>query len=144
MQENIDSVALSAADIDDRLDNGGTGVIALAKDDRPYAVPVSYGYDGDTFYLRLGFAPESEKRAFVAGRPTVKLVVYDEADEGWWSVVVTGTLDEVTEAALDSRVSTAIRQIDIPFVTIQEEAPRDIDFRLYRLDAESVTGRQER
>ena len=61
-----------------------TGVLALARADEPYAIPVSYGFDAGRrrFYLRLVSTPDSEKRRFLASEPTARLVVYEGEDVG--------------------------------------------------------------
>ena len=44
--------ALSREEIDAILERGSSGVLGLSGDDGyPYAVPISYVYDGDTFYF---------------------------------------------------------------------------------------------
>lgn len=133
------------AEIREFLGDGGTGVISFARDDVPYSVPMSYGFDpdGPTFYVRLGYAPESEKRSFAEGSDSVTFVVYRETPAGWKSVVATGRLDPVTEASLDATVAEALHSIDIPFVTIYDRPAREIEFVLNRLVVEELTGRKE-
>ncbi|MFW5974044.1 MAG: pyridoxamine 5'-phosphate oxidase family protein, partial [Natrialbaceae archaeon] len=57
---------MSASEIDDFLSDNETGVLSLARDNEPYAIPISYGYDAETtaFYMRLVSTPDSEKREF--------------------------------------------------------------------------------
>ncbi|MFB6090676.1 MAG: pyridoxamine 5'-phosphate oxidase family protein [Halobellus sp.] len=145
MTDDESAVAMDREAIDELLGTGGVGTLALADADEPYAIPVSYGYDADdgTVYLRLGFAADSEKRRFVSRSDGVVLVVTVEGDDGWGSVVVRGPLAEVPEAAIDGTVAESIRAIDIPFFTIYEEAARDLEYELYRLDPETITGRHE-
>lgn len=38
---------MTDAEIDDFLGQHETGVLSLARTDDPYAIPISYGYDGD-------------------------------------------------------------------------------------------------
>ena len=138
------SHAMDDTEIDALLGTGGAGVIALADDDKPYAIPISYGYDTDTgaIYVRCGFAPNSEKRRFVDDGVTASLVVTDDTG-GWRSVVARGRLTGVSEPAIESGVAESIRQIDIPYVTIHETPATEMEFELYRLDPESLTGRKE-
>ncbi len=142
----VHAVALSTEEIDSLLGTGGVGVISFADGDRPYSIPVSYGYDSSAtgFYIRFGFAPDSEKRRFVDDAVTASLVVTDETIDGWRSVVARGPLTEITEPALDSHASESVRQVNIPFVTIYEQQPSELDFELYRLDPDELTGRKER
>ena len=139
------SVAMSHEEVVEFLGSGGTGVVAFAKDDESYAIPVSYGFDPEEerIYLRLAFAPESEKRAFVNATSTVSLVVDDDTADGWKSVVARGHLAEVTEAALDSTIVEAMRTMDIPFVTIYDRPSAELAFEMYRLEPDELTGRKE-
>jgi len=139
------SVELDHEEIDSLLGDGGVGVISFADEDEPYSIPVSYGYDADAegLYVRLGFAPESEKRRFVDDGRTASLVVTDETPTGWQSVIAKGSLSEVTEMALDPKAAKSVHKVRIPFVTIYDREPSELDFELYRLDAERLTGRAE-
>lgn len=127
------------------LGNEGTGVLALAQDDESYAFPVSYGFDAvdGTFYLRLAFHPDSEKRAFLGPDSTVSLVVSDEREGKWRSVVARGRLRETGEAAIDSSVVEAIRRVNIPFFTVFDRPARELDFQLFRLAPDDLTGHKQ-
>jgi len=144
--EGESAVVMDRDAIDELLGTGGVGVLALADADEPYAIPVSYGYDADegSVYLRLGFAEDSEKRRFVSRSDGVVLVVTVEGDTGWQSVVVRGPLAEVPEASIDGTVVESIRAIDIPFFTIYEEPVRELEYQLYRIDPEEISGRREK
>jgi hypothetical protein len=131
--------------VDDFLGTGGTGVLALANADDSYAFPVSYGFDAAdrVFYLRLAFHPDSEKRGYIGPDSAVSLVVAEETESGWVSVVARGHLRETGEAAIDSSVVEAIRRVDIPFFTVFDRPARDLDFELFRLTPETLTGHRE-
>jgi len=133
-------------EIESFLGDGGVAVVSFARDDEPYSIPVSYGYDpaAGQFYVRLGFAPDSEKEAFAGPNRRVSIVVHRETDDGWASVVARGTLREVTEAAIDAQVVRAIRRVDIPLVSIFDAPTRELDFRLYRVAVDDLSGRTER
>jgi hypothetical protein len=142
------SVRMSDEERAEFLETGGTGVVSFptAADDAPYSFPVSYGYDpeGGEFYLRLAFGPDTEKGDVVDDGQRASLVVYDrDDDDRWRSVVVTGRLEEVTEAAIDSDVVQAMRRVHIPLVDVFERHPRELTFRFFRLSATEVTGRKE-
>ena len=146
MSADESAVVLDREAIDELLGTGGVGVLALASDDDPYAIPVSYGYDANAgeVYLRLGFGSDSEKREYLASSDRAALVVTAEGSSGWESVVVRGPLAEIPEASIDGTVVEAIRSIDIPFFTIYEEPPRELEYTLYRLRPEEITGRREK
>ena len=132
--------------VDEFLGTGGTGVLALANGDDSYAFPVSYGYDATdrAFYVRLAFHPDSEKRGYLGPSSLVSLVVSEEGEEGWQSVVARGHLRETGEAAIDSSVVEAIRRVDIPFFTVFDRPARELEFELFRLTPESLTGHRQR
>lgn len=139
------AVAMDDVEIREFLGTGGTGVISFARENEPYAIPLSYGFDpaGPAFYVRLGYAPDSEKRAFAEGASRVSFVVSRETEEGWKSVVARGRLEQVTETALDSAVAKAVHAIDVPFVDIYDRHPREIEFTLNRVAVDELTGRAE-
>ncbi|WP_253736445.1 pyridoxamine 5'-phosphate oxidase family protein [Halohasta salina] len=142
----IRSTELDGDEIESLLGTGGVGVISFADDDEPYSIPISYGYDSGTreFYVRFGFAPDSDKRRFVDDGSVASLVVMAEAIDGWQSVVVRGSLREVTEMAIDSHAAESVRKINIPFVTIYDRRASELEFELYRLEPDTITGRRER
>lgn len=121
-----------------------TGVLALARADAPYAVPVSYGYDGRDrrFFLRLVSTPESEKRRFLASSPNARLVVYEEDGNTYRSVVAVGRLDEVRPGDLTVEHVEQYGQAKRPLFEIWGQDKPDLDIGLYELDPEDVSGRR--
>ncbi|ATW87545.1 hypothetical protein halTADL_0747 [Halohasta litchfieldiae] len=142
----VQSTELDDAEIDSLLGTGGIGVISFADGDEPYSIPVSYGYDSNAecLYVRFGFADNSEKRQFIDDGVTASLVVMAESMDGWQSVVARGPLHKVTEMALDSQAAESVRKINIPFVTIYDKRASELEFELFRLEPDSITGRRER
>ena len=142
----VQSTVLDDEEIDSLLGTGGVGVVSFADGDEPYSIPVSYGYDSgaECLYIRFGFAPESEKREFIDDGATASMVVMAESINGWQSVVARGPLRKVTEMAIDSHAAESVRKINIPFVTIYDKRASELDFELYRLEPDSITGRRER
>ncbi|SDM47751.1 hypothetical protein SAMN04487949_1795 [Halogranum gelatinilyticum] len=145
--EDTRSVTMSDEERDEFLGAGGTGVASFPQADgeAPYSLPVSYGYDPETggFYFRLAFGPDTSKGDVVTDRTPITFVTHEQTDTGWRSVVVTGKLHEVTEAAINSEVVTAIRRIHIPLVDVFDRNPRELEFRFFHLDPEEVHGKKE-
>lgn len=135
---------LSAAETDALLSRHETGVLALASDDEPYAIPISYGYDADDrrFFLRLVSTPESEKRAFLAAAPAARLVVYEEDEMTYRSVVVTGSLEAIDTEELTVDRIEQYGQAKRPLFEIWGEAKRDLDIALYEIEPDTVSGRE--
>ncbi|WP_435344822.1 pyridoxamine 5'-phosphate oxidase family protein [Haloarchaeobius sp. HRN-SO-5] len=126
------------------LENGGTGVVSFStdSDDPPYSLPVSYGYfaDRNHFHFRFALPPDSTKDHLL-DRP-VSFVVHGETDEGWRSVVATGTLEELSDLPYESSALQERWAVDIPVVDIFEEPPDEVTWREFRLVPDSVSGRK--
>lgn len=134
---------MSADETDALLGRHETGVLALARDSDPYAIPISYGFDPDErqFYLRLVSTPESEKRTFLASSPATRLVVYEEAETTYRSAVVTGTLERIEPDDLTPETIAQYGEAKRPLFEIWGESKKDLDIELYRLEPDEISGR---
>ncbi|GAA0288473.1 pyridoxamine 5'-phosphate oxidase family protein [Halobacterium noricense] len=134
---------MTQSDTDALLGRHETGVLSLARDDDPYAIPISYGYDADdrTFYLRLVSTPESEKREFLSSNPDARLVVYEEDEPTYQSVVVTGTLAGIPRDEMTVEHVEQYGEAKRPLFEIWGEAKPDLDIKLYELRADTISGR---
>lgn len=139
------SIELSETERDRFLGNGGTGVLGFTtgRDDPPYSIPVSYGYDATetTFYFRLVVDGDSGKREFL-DRP-VSFVVYGQEDDEWHSVVGTGRLESTTDPDAETDVLAGLERVHIPVVDIFGRPPKEIHFEFYRLVPDRLSGRKE-
>lgn len=137
---------MTATEIDDFLSRHETGVLALASDNTPYAVPISYGYDADSrsFYMRLVSTPESEKREFLDSSPQVRLVVYNERDGGetYHSIVAVGTLETIDPANLTVEDVEQYGTTKRPLFEIWGESKANLDIQLYRFEPDDLSGRR--
>jgi nitroimidazol reductase NimA-like FMN-containing flavoprotein (pyridoxamine 5'-phosphate oxidase superfamily) len=134
---------MSREETDALLGRHETGVLSLARDDAPYAIPISYGYDAETrtVYLRLVSTPDSEKRAFLSSEPDARIVVYEEAEPQYRSAVVTGTLREVSTDEMTVERIEQFGDAKRPLFEIWGDSKADLRIQLYELDADSVSGR---
>lgn len=140
--------ALDAIEIGDFLDSQHTGVLALARDDDSYAIPVSFAYDdgGDDapgIYFRLGYAPASQKQDYIESTDYATFVVYDHTDDGWHSVVAQGHLEQLSETELDATIREAVDHLDIPFFEVHERPADEIEFTTVRLQIATMHGIRE-
>lgn len=131
---------MAADEIEDFLNEQGTGVLSLTNEGRAYGVPVAFAYDADDerAVLDLGFAPESKKRAFIDATEEVCLTVYDhDAPDDWTSVVLTGELAELEADAVDEETEAWFYEVagDI------EVDDSDLELQWYELAAGEVSGR---
>ncbi|WP_418284072.1 pyridoxamine 5'-phosphate oxidase family protein [Halorubrum sp. DTA46] len=136
-------VEMTDAEIDALLSRHETGVLSLARDGAPYAIPISYGFDEESreAYLRLVSTPDSEKRKFLASDPQARIVVYEEDGEEYASVVGVGTLHRVDLDDLTPESIAQYGQTRRPLFEIWAEGKSDLDIELYRFEPERLTGR---
>lgn len=135
---------MTPSETDSFLGRHETGVLALARADDPYAVPISYGYDATArrFYLRLVSTPESEKRGFLASSPKARLVVYEEDGDTYRSVVATGSLAEIDPGDLTIEHVEQYGDAKRPLFEIWGQATPELDIQLYELDPDELSGRR--
>lgn len=135
---------LSDTETDAVLARHDTGVLALSRDDEPYAIPISYGYDSTDrcFYLRLVSTPESEKRRFLSSVPSARLVVYEEDGDEYRSVIATGTLSEVSQNDLTVEHIDQYGDAKRPLFEIWGESRPELDIHLYQFMPMEISGRE--
>lgn len=135
---------LSPPEIDAFLGRNETAVVALAREDEPYAIPISYGYDADqrVFFLRLVSTPESEKRRFLASSPRARLVVYESDDDVYRSVVASGRLEEIPREELTVEHVEQYGDTKRPLFEIWGESRKELDVQLYTFDPDELNGRR--
>ncbi len=135
---------MAAVEIDDFLGSHETGVLSLARTNDPYAIPISYGYDAEerVFYMRLVSTPKSEKRAYLESSPSARLVVYDEDESAYRSVIATGSLENIPPAELSPEQIAQYGDAKRPLFEIWAQGKEDLDIDLYRLGPESLNGRR--
>lgn len=104
--DTITTNQMSESEIEHVLEEHGHGVLALAKEDTSYAVPMSFAYssEDECIYLyALQFGNTSKKIEFLDRTETATFVVYSvESRNEWRSVIVTGTASEIEEAEFKS------------------------------------------
>jgi nitroimidazol reductase NimA-like FMN-containing flavoprotein (pyridoxamine 5'-phosphate oxidase superfamily) len=130
------------ADVDTLLQSNGWGVLALADDDEPYSIPISFGYDGEDVYfsfLRTGGA--SRKSAFIADGKTARLLVTTvRARFDWQSVAVTGTVESIDWNGEDWETLVDLLDGNPWFSSEFEDAEEVEGIRGWRLTPTSVHG----
>lgn len=138
-------VSMSDEEIAEFLTEEGYGILAFGGES-PYAIPMSYGYDDENrqLYLHMSSFDESEKQERIDGPTPVTLVVsqYDQPDR-WRSVIVDGTLVELTAQAVEQRgVLRAFANSGLASVDVFNRDLSDVSFSWYALEPSSITGRQ--
>ena len=134
-------------EIAERLRAEGTGVLSLADEGDAYGIPLAHYYDGEDLYFRLGMTEDSHKDELLDAGGPVSYVVYgaDETDDprglDSWSIMVEGTLTRLPESDHDRFDTAAINRHFSPIRVFDEDID-EIEIVIYRLDADSVTGRK--
>ncbi len=137
---------MSDAEIDRFLGEHETGVLSLARDGEPYAIPISYGYDDENrqFYLRLVSKPDSTKRTFLDSSPNAHIVVYNESDDGetYWSVVASGILEDISPEDLSVEQIQQYGEARRPLFEIWGAGKDELDIQLYEFVPNELSGRR--
>jgi nitroimidazol reductase NimA-like FMN-containing flavoprotein (pyridoxamine 5'-phosphate oxidase superfamily) len=109
-REDLDALVaneLSDEEMEGVLHEAGTGILSLARGGESYAVPISFGYDGEQcYFVFVGYHQPSLKEAFAESTATATLSVYEVEDVSeWHSVVVRGRIERIEEDWTDGRAA---------------------------------------
>lgn len=134
---------MSVEETDAFLGANETGVLSLGGGDKPYSIPISYGYDPSdrSFYVRLVSTPDSEKRQFLVSNPDARLVVYTTEGDTYRSAIATGSLVRIEPDELTVEDIQQYGSAERPLFEIWPKPKGELDIDLYRLDPETVSGR---
>lgn len=91
------------------LESERHGVLSMGAGNRGYGLPVAYRYVEENDHIVLGFvdALGSKKQQFADQSEEVTLTVYNFEDvDSWESVIVTGTIQQVSEEDVPDQLST--------------------------------------
>lgn len=136
---------LDATEWESVLGRGGVGVLSFSTSatEPPHSVPVSYGFDAETetLYFRLAVGGDSAKTELLDNPAT--FVVYQEAADGYESVVAQGELEGIGEADVSTAVLDGLSRVDIPLFDVFERDVREVEFDFYRMAATDFTGKRE-
>jgi nitroimidazol reductase NimA-like FMN-containing flavoprotein (pyridoxamine 5'-phosphate oxidase superfamily) len=133
---------MSDQGIERLLSTANYGVLSLASGDESYAIPMSFGYDGEGLYFvfrrpgehsrKVDFVEATERATFVVPAVTSK--------HDWASVLVEGPVRPVRDDEWHSLLDALGEDAWFPSV-FSETDPRE-DFLGYYLAAERKTGRR--
>lgn len=134
--------SMDDAAVDALLESAGWGVVSLARDDEPYSVPISFGYDGaDVYFAFLRVDQTSRKSDFVADGKTVRLLVTTvRARFDWQSVAVTGPVRAVDVNSDGWETLVDLFEENVWFSSNFEDADSVEGVRGWRLVPEEVHG----
>lgn len=129
-------LVLGEDEIEELLQTALVGRLACCRHhgDRPYLVPLAYGYDGESVYAISG---PGRKLEIMREQPLVSFEV-DEAtaEDRWRSVIADGEFEEITDPAARARAI----EIVAPSEGVDSVDP---DAVVYRIRLTRKTGRRE-
>ena len=124
------------------LEERGHGVLALARDDIAYAVPLNYLYDGSRLLVRVSDEHESTKVAYAESTETATFIVYEMDEAGnSWSVMIRGEIRPLSAEEQGQFTDTEINEQFPPFRLFDEAVP-EVEMLIYELDPYEITGRK--
>ena len=137
-------VPLSDAECRTVLERQRLCVVSVVDDGEPYAVPVFYGFDGQTLYL--GVAEGRKTRALDVSARVYIVVTEVGPGDAWRSVAIAGrarTLIDAAErqAAIDVLVAHN-RRVRVPDPPRDGPPPRRTGGRVVKIEDGVVTGRR--
>jgi nitroimidazol reductase NimA-like FMN-containing flavoprotein (pyridoxamine 5'-phosphate oxidase superfamily) len=138
---------LDGDEIDEVLVRNGIGVLSLIDGDRPYGVPMSFGYSGETLTIAMQFGTGygGRKMSAVRSSPRACLTVYGRETDSpprWRSVIVSGELREATDDETEQALASLTANAEFASETTVWGIPiEEVKFRLFVLDIEERTGR---
>ena len=134
---------LTDAEIEALLCEEGVGFLAVTDGAEAYSIPESFGYDSERerLYFQFVYASDSKKMAFLETTETATLTVYSENPAR--SVLVSGTVEPITEDEQPRAASAIAENASIPTLNVNPRAnPDDITMAYYRLLPNEISGRK--
>jgi nitroimidazol reductase NimA-like FMN-containing flavoprotein (pyridoxamine 5'-phosphate oxidase superfamily) len=131
---------LGKDEIETMLHRNRIGRLGCSANDRPYVVPINYGYDGKNIY---GYSVPGRKISIMREQPLVSFLVDEiESPSAWRSVVVEGVYEELTDEHERRRAIHTITQNGSAIVARSLNA--DSPIVVFRLRTIDKSGRFER
>lgn len=139
--EHVYTTGMDEESVETHLRATDYGVLALARDGEAYAIPVAYHYDDEgRVLLRLGVTADSEKVAFLETTDRATLVVEGTDGTDRWSVIARGPVRRLPAEEAAALDAADVNERFAPF-RVFDEAVEDIEYELFALDPDAVTGR---
>jgi nitroimidazol reductase NimA-like FMN-containing flavoprotein (pyridoxamine 5'-phosphate oxidase superfamily) len=132
---------LSRDEIDSILREATVGTLSMADGGDTYAVPQSFGYDGEDLYFQLVSHKESRKIAYLETTDRITLTVIVE--DPWRSVIVQGPLRKVPDEDQQIAANAIAENATIPTLNVSIETPlEELATDFYQLEPETLSGRR--
>lgn len=132
---------MNQEEIDSFLRNMNTGVLSLTTGTETYAIPESFGYDGEALYFQFVYTEESHKMKVVETTDIATLTAFTETPTK--SVIVRGDLEMIPEAENICATSALTRNATPPLLNVYPKTPSEnLSFKFYRLNIATMSGRK--
>jgi len=132
---------LDQSEIETLLEDANAGVLSLTDGTETYAVPESFGYDGEHLYFQFVYDEGSQKMSFIETTEVATFTVFTENPAK--SVIVRGRFDPVPDDDEPRATAAITENAEIPALNVlSETAPENLSMTLYRLTPTEVSGRQ--
>jgi len=130
--------------IADFLVRQGHGVLSFGGE-RPYSLPLSFGYDADTdrCIFQLVFHDESEKWNRLGTSTDVSLVAYDwRTTDDWRSVLISGPLQPIDENSPEAVAAADVFANHASAIgpSVFSKPLQELQSRWFSLDVDEVSG----
>lgn len=120
-------------------------MLTLARNNDPYAIPISFGYDTNEkqFYIRLVKTTDSQKHDFLHSTPSCRLVIYENEEPYFTSIIAHGELTEIAPSELTVEHIEQYGDAKRPLFEIWNDeelymlAPSEISRRRIKVDRKS-------
>lgn len=134
------TVEMSRSEVDSFLSRAGVGVLSLSDGAETYAVPESFGYDGDRVYFQFVSEADSRKQSFAETTEVATLTAFTTDPPE--SVVVRGPIDPVSEATRVRAAAALAENADVPSLNVSPDVgPTALSMSFYQLVPEERSGR---
>jgi len=140
---------LGKEEIKDVLLETEDGVLSITNGEKPYGVPLAYVYTENELYLSM-FA-KGKKHLFFEKNSAVCFTVYNWNDEhtAWRSVIVDGTIKQVTDmASIEKVVRANMAKMGLPDEHLDRRmeyyaktAGSESGVKIYQIVIETMSGR---
>lgn len=134
---------MTPAEVDEVLESVGFGVLSLARNDRPYGVPLSFGFDGDDrlYFQFIGQSDEGRKLRYAADADRACFLAYDIRDaSAWQSAIAEGPIHRIDQNRWEDARQALSDNAFRPDLLI--DVDREQDPRVWVLEIEERGGRQ--
>ena len=143
----IDIEQMSRSEMEDMLGRVRYGHLGCSRHDHPYVVPIHFAVQDHDIVI---YTTEGKKTEMIDANPEVCLQVEEVSDEeNWYSVMVFGQAEKLTDAREREKAFEAILSINpsltparsVRWVDKWVREKRDIDV-IYRIKPTKMTGRR--